>query len=222
MPYLIKNKRGAVVLIVDTTLSVPDVIPSYPYLVKNKQGQVIFMVDGKGKITFTATYPYLSILITKNTIYFKVPTPQLFAATIPQADTTNPLSQTFGKGANFIFNGQKIVNENSIMGLKYAAMALIYPIVVAILYSMFVVIFLVLAFLGQVFARIFFSFNVTFPQSSRLFMVATTPMLLILTSMLTADAMFPGFGFILLGIVTIYFCFAIYSLKAESRQMVSP
>lgn len=193
-----------------------------PYLVKNKKNQVVLIVDTTGKTDkFSPEYPHLNILLTKDKIYFKIPTPQLFASTTTEIDSGVPLSQSFDKGSNFVFSGKKIVAENNMAGLKYASEAIIYPIVVAIFYSMFVVIFLVLAFLGQVFSNIFFSFKISFMQSSRMFMVATTPMLLVLLLMLSMDAMFPGFGFILMVIIALYFSFAVYSLKAESNKMVT-
>ncbi|MCL9683689.1 DUF1189 family protein [Legionella maioricensis] len=193
-----------------------------PYLVKNKKNQVVLIVDTTGKIDkFGPEYPYLNILINKDKIYFKIPTPQLFGSNTTELNPGVPLSQSFGEGTNFVFSGKKIVEENNMMGLKYASELMIYPIVVAMFYSMFVVIFLVLAFLGQVFSNIFFSFKISFMQSSRLFLVATTPMLLVLMSLLTLDAIFPGLGFILLVLITLYFSFAVYSLKAESTRMAN-
>ena len=192
-----------------------------PYLIKNKKDQVVLIIDTTGKVnSYTKEYPYLSILINKNMISFKIPTPQIFNAVTEEPNPSVPLSQTFKKGDNFVFDGNKIVEENSISGFKYASQAMIYPIVISILYSIFVVLFLVLAFLGQVFASIFFSFKISFMQSSRLFLVATTPMLFALITMLTLNSIFPGFGFILIAIMAVYFSFALYSFRAESRQVV--
>ena len=67
---------------------------------------------------------------------------------------------------------------------------MIYPMMVAMLFSLFIVLFLVFAFLGQVFSSIFFSFKITFKQSSRLFYGGNTPMLLVLIIMLTFDVFF--------------------------------
>ena len=139
---------------------------------------MVLVIDTTGKVDqFSHEYPYMNILINKDKVSFRIPTPQLFASATPDLDSGVPLSQSFGKGSNFAFNGKKIVEENSMYGLKYAALALIYPVIVAMFYSMFIVMFLVFAFLGQVFSRTFFSFQVAFQQSCRLFMVATTPYL---------------------------------------------
>lgn len=192
-----------------------------PYLIKNEKNQVVLIIDSTGKVDkFSSEYPYMNILINKDKVSFRIPTPQLFSSTTATVDSGVPLTQSFGKGATFAFSGKKIVEENSMYGLKYASLALIYPVIVAMFYSMFVVMFLVFAFLGQVFSRTFFSFQVTFKQSCRIFMMATTPMLLALILILTADAIFPGFGFILVGVVAIYFSLGVSALKAESKRMV--
>jgi hypothetical protein len=193
-----------------------------PYLIKNKKNQVVAIIDTTGKVdSFNAQYPYLNILITKNIFYYKLPTPQFFSAPAPDLNAGVPLSQTFGKGSNFVFDGKKIIEENSVTRFKYASELLTYPMVIAILYSMFVILFLVLAFLGQLFSNVFFGFTVSFKQSSRLFLVATTPMLFLLIFTLTIDYIFPGLGFILLALIVFYFSFAIFSLRAESRRLVS-
>ncbi len=50
-----------------------------PYLIKNKKGEVVVMVDTDDHITtFPPQYPALAVLINKRQITFKVPTPQLF------------------------------------------------------------------------------------------------------------------------------------------------
>ena len=193
-----------------------------PYLMNNKKNQVIAIIDTTGQVKkFSSQYPYLNILITKNAFYFKIPTPQFFSSAIADPDSGVPLSQSFGKGENFVFDGKKIVEENSITRFKYFSQLMTYPMIIAMFYSMFVILFLVLAFLGKVFSDTFFAFHLSFKQSSRLFIVATTPMLFLLIMMLTIDKVFPGLGFILLALLAAYFSFAIYSLRAESRQVVS-
>lgn len=192
-----------------------------PYLIKNKKNQVVLVVDTTDKVDkFGPEYPELTILINKEKIYIKIPTPQLLSESTPSPNLGVPLSQSFNKKSNFAFNGKKIVEENSMFGLKYASLGLVYPVIAVMFYSMFIVIFLVFAFLGQVFSRIFFSFQISFMQSSRLFMVATTPLLLVLMIVLTVNAIFPGFGFILMALMAFYFSLAVMSLKAESKRMV--
>ncbi|WP_298622569.1 DUF1189 family protein [uncultured Legionella sp.] len=192
-----------------------------PYFIKNDKGQIVTIIDTTGTVNeFTKEYPKLTLLINKEQMAFKLPAPSMM--NLVDEDTRGPsVIQPFDKGMNMMFDGNSIVNNSSIYGLKYAAQVIMYPIVVAIFYSLFAVFFLVLAFLGQVFSTIFFSFKLGFKKSCRLFMVSSTPMLAILMLFLTLNLIFPGFGFILLIVLAGYYSFAIYSLRSESLQVVS-
>ncbi|MCW8385411.1 DUF1189 domain-containing protein [Fluoribacter dumoffii] len=192
-----------------------------PYLIKNDQNQVVVLIDTTGKVNdFPAEYPYLTILINKNKISLKVPSLKLFNMKDSKPSKGTPLVQTFDKGTNLVFDGKKIAEQSSIRNLKYFSQMMIYPLVVAIFFSIFIVFFLVLAFLGQVFSSIFFSFSVTFMQSSRLLITAGTPMMLLLFIMLTFNAIFQGSGFILFALLIAYYSLALFSLRAESRRIV--
>lgn len=196
-----------------------------PYLINNDKNETVVIVDTTGQVNdFTDKYPYLSILINKNQISFRVPSPQLFTMSNRDALPIKgaPIVQPFDKGSNLVFDGKKLVEENSIVGLKYASQVMIYPIVVSIFFSIFVVFFLVLALLGQTFSGIFFGFKINFATSSRLLIVSGTPMLLLLLVMLTLNSVFQGLGVILFFLLTVYYSFALYALRAESRQMVAP
>lgn len=193
-----------------------------PYIIKNDKGQDVIIIDTTGTVNqITDAYPHLNILINKNVIYFKLPTPQVMGIGDEPVNKGVSIEQPLAKGANMVFDGKKIVQDNAISGLKYASQLMIYPLVVCILFSIDAIILLVAAFLGQVFSRIFFSFPLTFKQSARLLMVASTPMQTVLIIFLTLNLIFPGFGFILLILLVAYYSFAIYSLRAESRHLVN-
>jgi len=192
-----------------------------PYFIKNKEGQAVIIVDTTGAVTnLSKDYPYLNVLITKNKIIFKLPTPELFTMTAPEQNKGVAWEQTLSPEMNTVFDGKKLVEDNSIVTLKYLSELMIYPIVIGLIFGIFVVLFLAMALLGQVFSRIFFSFSLGFVQSSRLLMVAVTPMLLVLMILLTVNVMFPGFGFILMALLAAYFSFAISAVKSDSRKVV--
>jgi len=192
-----------------------------PYLINNDKKQTIVIIDTTGKVSdFTAQYPYLSILINKNQIAFRIPNAQIFPMNTPAAPSKSaPLVRTFDKESNLVFDGKKLVEQNSIAGLKYASQVMLYPIIVTMLFSIFIVFFLVLSLLGQTFSRIFFSFKIKFAASTRLLIVAGTPMLLLLLIILTLNRMFPGVGIILFFLLILYYSYALYALRAESRQV---
>ncbi|KGP63903.1 hypothetical protein EP47_07140 [Legionella norrlandica] len=192
-----------------------------PYLIRNDRNQVVIIIDTTGKIEkFSNEYPDLNILINKNNIYFRLPTPELLGMSQTTKNTGVPIVQPLDKGMNTVFDGKKIIQDNAVSGLKYASQLLIYPVVVTILYSITVVVLLAIAFLGQVFSKVFFSFSLSFMKSSRLLMVAATPMLVVLAIMLAFNLVFPGLGVILLTLMIAYYSYGVYSFRGESRQMV--
>ncbi|MBI2785662.1 MAG: DUF1189 family protein [Legionella longbeachae] len=192
-----------------------------PYFIKNTKGKVIVIMDTTGKINdFTNEYPDASILINKHKISLKIPRLQLYNFTQTTPDDGAPLVQEFDKETNLVFDGKKLAEDKSITHLKYFSEMLIYPIVVALFFSLFIVFFFVLGFLGEVFSTVFFSFKIKFTQSVRLLIVAGTPMMLFLIIMLTLNYLFAGSGIILVALLLIYYSFALYSLRAESKQAV--
>lgn len=194
-----------------------------PYMIKNDKNQVLVIIDTTGKITqFTEAYPYLTILINKNIMYIKVPSPQLFNMSEQPPNMGTPISQSFGKGANLVFDGKKLVKDNTMSGMKYASQLMIYPMIVCIFFSIFIIIFLVLALMGELFSNIFFSFKINYKKSCRLLIVAATPMLFVFMLMLTMNKIVPGLGIVLFILLIASFGFALYSLKAESKQVVVP
>lgn len=193
-----------------------------PYLIDNDKKQTVVIIDTTGKVNnFSDEYPYLTILINKDRISFKIPSPQLFTmSNQPLPNKGRPIVQPFDKGANLVFDGKKLVEQNSVTGLEYASQVMLYPIIAGIFFSIFIVFFSVLALLGQTFSGIFFSFKINFSTSSRLLIVSGTPMLLLLFIMLTFNSIFQGLGVILFLLLIAYYSYALYALRAESRRIV--
>ncbi|MGC1182051.1 DUF1189 family protein [Legionella sp.] len=192
-----------------------------PYTINNDKNQTVVIIDTTGKVdNFSDAYPYLSILINKNKISFRIPSPQLFTMgnqLVPSR--TTPIVQSFDKGTNLVFDGKKLVEQNSVTGLKYGSEVVLYPIIVGIFFSIFMVFFLVIALLGQTFSSIFFSFKISFPTSCRLLIVSGTPMLLLLFIFLTLNSIFEGLGVVLFFLLTVYYSYSLYMLRTESRQI---
>lgn len=193
-----------------------------PYLIKNDKKQVVLIIDTTGVVNeFTNEYPNLNILINKDKISYRIPTTQFFNND-QQLSQHIPIVQSFNKEVNSVFDGKKLITDGAVTGLKYASQLMIYPLVIIVLFSFFVVMFPVVALLAQLFARMFFSFQITYSQASRLLIVSSTPMLLILFIFLTLNILFAGMGIILFALLGAYYAYALYSLKAESVQVVAP
>ncbi|WP_115708731.1 DUF1189 family protein [Legionella sainthelensi] len=191
-----------------------------PYLVKNDKGQVNIIIDTTGQVNDFSKYPSLAILVNKNKISLKIPNLQLFNMPQAQFSSGPPMVQEFSKEDNAVFDGKMIAKEKTITNMKYFAQLLMYPMIVAVLFSMFITFFLVFGFLGQIFSSVFFSFSITFKQSCRLLIVAATPMLIALILLLTFNYLFPGSGFILLFLLVGYFSYALFALRGESKKVV--
>ena len=193
-----------------------------PYLVKNKKNQVVAIVDTTGSIdSFSEKYPHLTILINKDKMSYKVPTPQIFLNNKQLLKPQAPIVQTFDKTINSVFDGHQFVTSGAVTGLKYVSELLVYPVSIATVFSIFIVLFPVVALLAQLYSNIFFSFHITYKQALRLLIVSATPMLVALFILLMFNIIFPGLGFILLALLGAYYSFSLYSLKAESLQVVS-
>lgn len=194
-----------------------------PYKIKDDTNQTLVIIDTTGKVNdFTSEYPNLSFLINKDKISFKAPALELSNLKQFEGISKNkPIVHFFGKESNLVFEGKQFIEQNGIYNLIYIAKVIIYPCIAAIYFSIFIVFFLVLALLGQTFSSIFFSFKVGFATSSRLLIVAGTPMLFLLMLILSLHMMFMGVGILLLSLLTIYYSFGIFALKAESKRVVT-
>jgi hypothetical protein len=193
-----------------------------PYEIKNTKNEVTVIIDTTGKVTdFTNKYPFLTVLITKEQIALKIPKPQFPGSLALQENSGTPVTQVFSKDSNFVFNGEQLLNQSSIQRLKIMAQVSIYPLVVMVFFGLFLVLFLAFCFLGQLFARMMFSFKITLKQSCRLFMVSTTPMMFVLLLLLYFNKMIPGMGIIIVFILILYYSFAVYSLRTESNRLVN-
>lgn len=191
-----------------------------PYMIKNKRGDVVLIVDTTGQVnSIGPEYPYLSILINKDKISLKIPSPDILT-NMHDKSSGIPMVENFNKGANLVFDGRRIIHETSIEIIKYTSQVLVYPLLVAIFFPFFLILFAILGFLGQLFTSILFSFSITFAQSMRLMIVAGTPMVYLFLLAFALHSVFSGIGFILLAVLVAYYSFAVLALRAEAKQMV--
>lgn len=193
-----------------------------PYFIKNKLGQVVLIIDTSGKINnFSKEYPYLDVLINKDKMVLKVSGPVFPGINNNTSGSEVPIVQNFSKEMNAVFNGKQFMTEPSMRNLLLISRLLIYPMLIGLLYGILAVILLVLGFLGQVFARIFFSFQLGFMQGCRVLIVAATPMLIVLMIIRSIDLVFLGSGLLLISLLVSYFSFAIHALRMDSNQLVA-
>lgn len=190
-----------------------------PYFIKNKAGSVAIIIDTTGKVTkIDQSYPELMMLITKNNLYFQPPNVYLF----PMSDGLKSPSVTVEPldGMNEIFVGKEWIQTSGVLNLKWIGSALVYPIIVPLLFGMIATLSLVFTMLAQGVAWVIFKTKLSFKETCRLIIVASTAQALTSFLLLAFDFTFPGMQ-MMCGMMTfVYFSFAVLSVRRESNQLV--
>lgn len=195
-----------------------------PYLIKNKAGQVVSIVDTTGTITkMDPAYPFLQTLITKKKLLYRFPTPQFTLGTVlPATPPEGPVSvYSFNEYTNAVFDGKYWLEFSGIRKIGAILKALIYPATAMIFFGIFATLLLAFAMMGQFIARFAFRFIITYKQSCRLLAVSVTPFMVILWIVMFANVLLAGLGIFLILLFAFYFSFAVISLKNESNKLVN-
>lgn len=193
-----------------------------PYRIKNKKGEVVAMIDTTGKTkTISDEYSELSILVTKDSIHIRAPNPDLLFRSIPlrKPKKTSNVYQ-ISKQTNEVLLGKDLVESSAVFNLTLFMQCMVYPAIVMIFFGLYLAFVFCMAFLGQVFASTLFHVKLKYKQSFRIFTVASTAPIFILFIMLTAKLIFPGSGLINIALCAIYYSYAVLSIKRESNKMV--
>ncbi len=191
-----------------------------PYFIKNSKGQVTVIIDTTGSVNeFDSRYPDLTMLFNKDRLSYTLPTLELFDNSNFVRNYSAPFVQKFDKSMNQIFDGKKMANETGVAILKYGAQIVMIPLTIATVFSFLLILLLTVALMGQLISLTFHSFKISYPVACRLLMVSATPMLLVLISMMTINNMFWGLGVVLIGTLLFYYNFALYALRSESMKV---
>lgn len=192
-----------------------------PYLMKNKQGDVVGIIDTTGQVTGkSTTYPHLALLVSKDRFYFYFNQPQLFSIEKKAAINEKVVEQRFDKGTNIVFVGEDWIRTSSISSTKLAAQVLVYPLLMGLFIPLFVIFLLVFSFLGQLFALVIFGVKLSFKESCRLLSVAQTPHTIFIFAAIAGDFIFFGIGLLSIVLIAVYYSYALLSIKRESKKMV--
>lgn len=191
-----------------------------PYLIKNKAGAVVIAIDSNGVVKdMDSTYPKLMLLITKHKLYFRMPEIKVFFN--PQdKQPAPPTVETLDKHDSEIFVAKDWVKNSGLLRLKWLITVMIYPMLVSFLFGLFYTFFLILAMLGQVFSWLIFKYKLSFKEAARLLVVACTAQVTIFLILLSVNLLFQGMGLLALIMNATYFSYAVLSVKRESKMMV--
>lgn len=195
-----------------------------PYLVKNKFGEVAVVIDDKNNLTeVNYIYPYWMLFITSDRFYFRLPTVSFLSEKVgPMFATLNSkhISMQPFSGVEYdIFNGQQWAEQTRLMNAKWFLLAAIYPILLGLLFGFFSMIILFMAILGRGVSYVIFKYKLDFKKCCRLMFVSSGTGVSLFILCLTFGRL-PLTGLGLFGLISLYFGFAVLSLKRESKRMV--
>lgn len=193
-----------------------------PFFGKNNKGQIVTIVDTTGSINekSIAQYPQLGVLITKNQFIYWAPSPTFFFAETVHVEPAEPIVQRLDPAMNDVFDGSKWIESSGIKKVYYLSQFIIYPSVLFIMFSLYLVSALVFAMMVQLIVNLFLKFSLTYPQACRLLIVSATPQIFVLMTFLTVNWVFPGSGMILLLLLAGYLTYAVVALKKASNKLV--
>lgn len=194
---------------------------SMPYQVKNKSGAVVAIVDTNANVNdLMAQYPALTLLVTKDSLYFRAPKINIFFDEHPYDLNREIYAQQFNKNANEVFDGSSFSLSGKALRLKWLVEWSIYPILMMLIYGLALGMMLSLAFIGKLFAHIIMHYDLTFKTASRLFLVSSTGTMYLFFIAMAFNISFPGKGLFYLILLAVYFFYAVLCVKHESNQLV--
>ncbi|HHP1221806.1 DUF1189 family protein [Legionella pneumophila] len=188
-----------------------------PYLIKNNKGEVVSIIDTTGTVSdMNQAYPQLTVLITKNKMILRLPSYKQFLG-LARNNIGNPIYiRTFDKGLNGMLSGEEWIHSTGISRLNTLMQILIFPCIILFYFGFFGVMLLLLSALVQLFSDIFFSFKLPFKAACRLLAVAATPSLVLFFFMRCGNFAVPGMSLVYGVLLLSYTSYGLYSAKRFS------
>ncbi len=189
-----------------------------PYEVKDRDGNVRVIVDTTGAIKQIdeVKYPFLTVLLTKDSLIYKLPLANILGS---RGERSKMLEEKLTPDMTQVFNGQEWIDESRLNLIKLVSMALIPISIFSFYWGLSLVLLLSYSIVGSIIAWMFFDYKMPYKQSNRVMMVAATPLALFFFMVLTTGIKIPFAILWMVGILTFYFCFGVLSLKRASRKV---
>lgn len=192
-----------------------------PYLMKNKMDHVIAIIDTSGQVNSfeNDNYPDLSLLITRDSILYRVPSFQTFFSSSEPESFSPVFEQKLPKKGHEIFDGQTFVKTLHLERVKIAAIFVLYPVIWSIFFVFYIGFFLIFGVLAQFIAKLLLRAPLTYLQTCRLLVVSSTASILLFILAMTFDIQFGGMGMCLMAIIAVYFSLGGIAYRRESSQL---
>lgn len=199
---------------------------SVPYIIESKSNKPAIEINTTSDLKgFSSQYPTVFFLITKNALYFRVPSNPAFS--MPKLSPTgqtesfkNLTEYHFEKNDNQVFSGRDWVRTSGIQSLRAYAALIVFPIVFGMLWGLYFVTSVVLASMGRIIASVVLKYPIGFIDSFRLAWVASTAPIAFVNIVLYVGYNLRGLGWYYITLVAIYFSLAILCVKRESQALV--
>ena len=192
-----------------------------PYLVRSKSGKVHTVIDTTGTVSVKKNpYPDLTLLITKNKYYSRLPAPALGLNTPAKEDPGAFDVQDFSKEDSSTFVASSWLQASHLLMMKWVVILSAYPSIATFIFGLCFSSLMVLAMLSQAFAWLVLRARLTFYETARMLLVASTAPMTLLMILIAANGLFKGIGLVFVSLLSIYFSYGVLSFKRESHQMV--
>lgn len=196
-----------------------------PYLIKNKYNEVSIIIDDKANLTeINYIYPKWMMVITHDRMLIRLPT----LSFVPKENRAPALASVYSQNIDVqefkdityaSFNGKTWVDQSDLSKTRWYFVLSLYPTITMLFFGLFTVFLFFFAILGKAFAHIIFKFRMEFKRIYRLMLVSSGAGISVFLMSLTYVEL-PMLGAYLLLIITIYFFYAVLSVKRESKKMV--
>lgn len=195
-----------------------------PYFIKNDKNEVIIIIDTSENTQnikkYTNDYSQLNMLITKSKVYFRSYPFSTQKESQTSDDNNSYYEHTLDESDNEVFVGREWLNSSAVVYLKRTMQLLLYPLIAMIFFGIYLVMLFTIGFLGQLFSQILFHFKLSLITSCRILSVAATPQIVILFLLLTFKFDIPNAGLMNIALISVYYSYAVLSVRRESNQVV--
>ncbi len=189
-----------------------------PFLIKNNRSEVVVVIDSAGQLTtVNYIYPHWMMLVTEDNLYFRMPPFSLLlepTKSDPAYETIN-----FKDINNDSFNATEWIKNIHLMGQKWLFMAMIYPLFSGVLFGFFCGLNALMTIIGKVLAHTIFKLPLGFKETYRMMSVSSSCGVSLFILSLTFFGRIPFMGTFLMISISFYFSYAMLSIKRDYRQL---
>lgn len=195
-----------------------------PFIIKNSLAQDVVVIDTTGKInSMNEKYPDLIMLITADKYYFRAPKLRFLKDDLKNQryfDTQRIESFDFSNIESGVFDAKAWIKDSNLMRLKNGLLAFIYPFLVSAFFGIFVTFLLVLSMMGQLVSYTIFKYKLKFKPACRIMMVSSSVGLSLFLCLKATQYNTNLMNCMCILLIIGYFCFAVLSVRRESRELV--